>query len=42
VSHWPVESEPAVKLMTTIFGAIAERLFFVPDLFGDTSFQMLV
>ena len=25
VSHWPVESEPAVKLMTTIFAAIADN-----------------
>ena len=25
VSHWPVELEPAVKLMTTIFAAIAEN-----------------
>jgi len=24
VSHWPVESEPAVKLMTTMFAAIAK------------------
>ena len=25
VSYWPVESEPAVKLMTTMFAAIAEN-----------------
>jgi CHAT domain-containing protein len=25
VSHWPVESEPAVKLMTTMFAALAEN-----------------
>jgi CHAT domain-containing protein len=25
VSHWPVESEPAVKLMTTTFATIAEN-----------------
>ena len=25
VSHWPVESEPAVKLMTTMFATIAEN-----------------
>ena len=25
VSHWPVESEPAVKLMTTMFATIAEE-----------------
>ena len=25
VSHWPVESEPAVKLMTTIFATLAEH-----------------
>jgi CHAT domain-containing protein len=25
VSHWPVESDPAVKLMTTIFDALAKN-----------------
>ena len=25
VSHWPVESEPAVKLMTTMFATVAEN-----------------
>ena len=24
VSHWPVDSDPAVKLMTTMFAAIAK------------------